>query len=537
MLLKKVKIFNYKRFDDFSLDFVNNYSIMIGNNGAGKSTLLEAIHLALTGTINGKPIFYELSPYLFNRKIVNQFIEKVKVDNKLTPPETKIELYFTESEDSDLNELMGIENSEDTNVPGIVFSIKFNEHYREEYQRYIENENLIHIPTEYYTVEWKSFAGATITTRSIPIKSHLIDSTTTSLAASSQKYIMKIISDVLDEKQKANLAVLYRSYKEKFGEDPNIASINEVLNEKKNLMLDDTRNLSISLDVTQKATWESAIAAFLDNIPFDYIGKGEQNVIKTTLSIGNRKPERNLILIEEPESHLSFSNMRILLDKIISECSEQQLLITTHSSYVLNKMAMENVILLGQNRSGKLNELPKDTRDYFHKLPNYDTLRFILSKRVILVEGPADDLIIQKAYHQKYNKLPLDDGIDVISVNGLSFKRFLDIAKLLNINTVVVTDNDYDYVKNINNKYKDFMGGTIKLCFSTNNELNTLEPQVLKCDADNYDKLKKILGKDDKSEEELLEFMLKNKTDWALKVFLNSEIQLNFPEYINDAIQ
>lgn len=32
-------------------------------------------------------------------------------------------------------------------------------------------------------------------------------------------------------------------------------------------------------------------------------------------------------------------------------------------------------------------------------------------------------------------------------------------------------------------------------------------------------------------------FMLKNKTDWALKVFLNTEIQLNFPEYINDVIQ
>jgi putative ATP-dependent endonuclease of the OLD family len=537
MLLKKLKIYNYKKFDYFSVEFDNNFSIMVGNNGSGKSTLLEAIQLALTGTINGKPIFYELSPYIFNRKIVNQFIEEVKVDNKKTPPETTIELFFSESEDSDLNELMGIENSENTNVPGFLFTIKFNEHYRDEYQQYIDNENFLHIPTEYYTVGWKSFAGATMTTRSIPIKSHLIDSTTTSLAASSQKYIMKIISDVLDEKQKASLAVLYRSYKEKFGENPNISSINEVLNEKKNLMLDDTRNLSISLDVTQKATWESAIAAFLDDIPFDYIGKGEQNVIKTTLSIGNRKPDKNLILIEEPESHLSFSNMRILLDKITSECSDQQLLITTHSSYVLNKLAMENVILLGENRNGKLNQLPEKTRDYFQKLPNYDTLRFILSKRVILVEGPADDLIIQKAYYQKYNKLPLDDGIDVISVNGLSFKRFLDIAKLLNINTAVVTDNDRDYEKNINNKYKDYMGGTIKLCFSTNNELNTLEPQVLKCDGGNYDKLKTILGKPDKSEEELLEFMLKNKSAWALKVFLNNEIQLNFPEYINDAIQ
>ncbi|MGP7817839.1 AAA family ATPase [Niallia sp. 01092] len=104
MLLKKLKIYNYKKFEDFTLEFNNNFSVMIGNNGVGKSTLLEAIHLALTRTINGKPIFYELSPYIFNRKIVNHFIEEVKVDNKKTLPETKIELYFSESEDSDLNE-------------------------------------------------------------------------------------------------------------------------------------------------------------------------------------------------------------------------------------------------------------------------------------------------------------------------------------------------------------------------------------------------------------------------------------------------
>lgn len=52
---------------------------------------------------------------------------------------------------------MGIENSENINLPGFVFFIKFNEHYREEYQQYIENGDFIHIPTEYYMVEWKSF--------------------------------------------------------------------------------------------------------------------------------------------------------------------------------------------------------------------------------------------------------------------------------------------------------------------------------------------------------------------------------------------
>lgn len=76
MLLKKLKIYNYKKFEDFSLDFDNNFSIMIGNNGAGKSTLLEAIHLALTGTVNGKPIFYELSPIFLMGKLLTSLLRK-----------------------------------------------------------------------------------------------------------------------------------------------------------------------------------------------------------------------------------------------------------------------------------------------------------------------------------------------------------------------------------------------------------------------------------------------------------------------------
>lgn len=42
--------------------------------------------------------------------------------------------------------------------------------------------------------------------------------------------------------------------------------------------------------------------------------------------------------------------------------------------------------------------LTPDTYSYFKKLPGYDTLRLILAHRVILVEGPSDDLIVQHAY-------------------------------------------------------------------------------------------------------------------------------------------
>ena len=61
-----------------------------------------------------------------------------------------------------------------------------------------------------------------------------------------------------------------------------------------------------------------------------------------------------------------------------------------------------------------MKDLSQDTRDYFMKLPGYDTLRLIMSKRTILVEGPSDELIVQKAYKAQHGRLPLEDGVDVI---------------------------------------------------------------------------------------------------------------------------
>ena len=44
-------------------------NIIVGNNECGKSTLLEAIHLALSGQLNGRPIQTELHPHLLMPKL------------------------------------------------------------------------------------------------------------------------------------------------------------------------------------------------------------------------------------------------------------------------------------------------------------------------------------------------------------------------------------------------------------------------------------------------------------------------------------
>ena len=116
----------------------------------------------------------------------------------------------------------------------------------------------------------------------------------------------------------------------------------------------------------------------------------------------------NVYLIEEPENHLSHTNLNKLIQKISNKSSGKQLIITTHSNFVLNKLGPENVILFRGADNMTLKDLSPGTRDYFMKLPGYNTLRLILAKKAILVEGPSDDLIVQKACIKKYKCLPIE---------------------------------------------------------------------------------------------------------------------------------
>ena len=55
MRIKKVNIENFKCFKGkFSIEFTDGVNILVGNNEAGKSTILEAIHLGLSGVLNGR---------------------------------------------------------------------------------------------------------------------------------------------------------------------------------------------------------------------------------------------------------------------------------------------------------------------------------------------------------------------------------------------------------------------------------------------------------------------------------------------------
>jgi ABC-type lipoprotein export system ATPase subunit len=529
VFISRVIVKNYRCLKSADLQLNPDLNIIVGNNECGKSTLLEVIHLALTGQLNGRPIQTEIHPYLFNSDVVADYITGLAAARPHSPPEILIELYF--DDDDALAKLKGINNTRKENVPGVSMSIEFNAEFAEEFATYVADPSVIRtLPVEYYIVRWQCFGDNWVTARGIPIKPSFIDASTIRSNMATRGYVLEIVKGNLTKEQRANLALSYRLMRDSFLEQDKVRSINDGLAQKKGVISDKT--LSVSLDTSSRTNWETGVMPHLDDVPLTLVGNGEQNSVKIKLAMESSS-ECHLILIEEPENHLSFSNLNTLLSRLSERRGNRQLIITTHSSFVLNKLGVESVILFNRGVSAALKSLSPETQGYFMRLPGHDTLRLILAKRSILVEGPSDELIVQAAYKRRHGVMPLEHGTDVISVRSLAFKRFLEIADLLDISVTVVTDND-GKVSALEKKYKDYLNKPrIRILYDTDEGYPTLEPQMLK--ANGRDVIEKVLGKVFDDDEALLGYMRDNKADVALK-FFTASTPWETPKYILDAI-
>lgn len=529
--IKKLHVENYKCYEKVDIDFNNSTNIIVGTNEAGKSTILEAINLCLSGLINGRYIKNELNECFFNKTVV----ENYRQDLQTPPPHILIEVFLESTDSNESNKvyanLKGSRNSKKIDTYGIKLKISFDENYNDEYNTFQQMNGHKNIPIEYYRIEWKSFADQDITSRSIPIKPNTIDSSGTKYTNGSDYYISKIISNRLEKSEQIALMQAFRDLKETFKNGGGLTDIN------KKIAQDSTisgKNVSVSINTTEMNAWENILMTYFDEIPFAQVGQGEQSIIKINLALSNiREDICNVVLIEEPENHLAHTNLNTLLKSIEDNNKDRQVIITTHSSFVANKLGLGNLIFLNKRQPYYFKSVEDDTQKYFRKLAGFETLRLILSDKAILVEGPSDELIVQKAYMKKHDgRLPIQDNIDVISVKGIQAKRFLNLIGDLPIKVAVVTDNDGDYQKNIIDRYQDFAGkDNIKVFSNDNNSQKTLEPSFTACNDEQ--KLKEFLSYN--GDKTLSDYMETCKSEWAYKIFFE-ENDFSFPQYINDSI-
>lgn len=542
--IDKVVIENFKGFKDrFTLPLNSGLNIIVGDNEAGKSTILEAINLALTGLYNGRYLRNELSQYLFNNIAVEEYLASLSTDRPLLPPSILIELYLSGEERPFLK---GTKNTDGADCSGVFLKVEFDESYKPVYEELIKAGDLKTLPIEYYHIICKGFSRDPITARNIPLKSAFIDSSSTKFSNGSDAYIGRIVKELLTPEEIVNISQSHREMKEHFMDNESIHAINEKLTTASKVT---EKTVSISVELSSKNAWESSLTTYLEDIPFQYVGKGEQSIIKTNLALAhNKAKEANIILLEEPENHLSHSKLNELIRSVKESCAKKQIIVTTHSSFVANKLGLDSLTLLNDRKSVKMRGLSPDTKAFFEKIQGYDTLRLILCDKAILVEGDSDELVIQKAYMTANNgKLPIEDRIDVISV-GVSFLRFLELAEKISQRVCVVTDNDGD-TEALSRKYEGYLGDNAKPNITIHYDdvidageliignsafnYNTLEPKFLKVNG--FEQTKIILGVNYAEIDDLHKHMKSKKTECALKIYDSTEA-ITYPAYIIEAI-
>jgi predicted ATP-dependent endonuclease of OLD family len=148
-----------------------------------------------------------------------------------------------------------------------------------------------------------------------------------------------------------------------------------------------------------------------------------------------------------------------------------------------------------------------------------------------LVEGPSDELIVNYAHLLKYHVLPIEYGRDVISVKGLSFKRYLEIAEKLELPMTIITDNDGD-LEALERKYEHYKKiDWLTISYDDDIGYPTLEPQIVKINS--LEVLNELFERTFENKDEAIEWMTAsgNKTECALKI-LESDRKIQVPDYI-----
>lgn len=532
--IKRIAIKGYKRFENFEVEFQPGLNILIGENSVGKSTIIEAINIVLNQSLFNKS-FGNFQQKLNNNNVKNFFHNTRNSIDKL--PSISIELELNLPNLPEYQRFCGTHyqliQKPNKNIEkfGIRFEYSFDEDYEDEFNN-IDFTKVTELPVEFYHSKWETFSGLPYVRNMNPVKNLLIDNSDEYRDVYG-RYARNLYKNAVDLTDQRKLSFSFNQAIKKVIED----------NDK---LLDMDEGQKFAIDQS-KGSLFNLIELQKNGISLANMGKGEENIVKTSLSLNN-KSKTDLVMIEEPENHLSYSNTRKQIARISQEQSNvSQIIATTHESMVLNRLNLSKAIWIKGDVGSSLKDLPKDDAEYFERADNFDILRYILGHKIILVEGASEFILLPSIIKKVLHKSIDEAEISVISMRGIEYSHFSKLANIVHKKTLVLTDNDGDEDK-INqiakNKQKD------NFCVKTDKDTNefTLEVAIYNHNKELCNKIinnitkGKLTNSRYKEHSNLpivLAAMLARKTSFALELSkeINSGETFTVPKYIKEGIE
>ncbi|MFV1850415.1 MAG: AAA family ATPase [Thalassospira sp.] len=514
--ITKLKLHNFKRFQEFEVDFDKTINLLIGDNESGKSSLLEAIDIVISGSVSKVQTIGLES--LFNAKVIDEFLAGEKKYGDL--PELYIELFLDEQNNPELN---GRKHSLDPkDFDGLKLKCVPRDDLSEDILEILAQEQPS-FPFEFYSINFNTFSGKSYTGYNKYIRHLLLDNTQINNEYATREYIKTVYHSTAEEKDVSKHQNEYRNHKSRF-KDNVLNDVNAKI-----------EGYEFGIRTGVKANLETDLTILEENIPLEKRGKGRQCFIKTEFAL-TRKQDKypiNTLLLEEPENHLSHTSMANLIGSILKS-SDKQIFISTHSNMICSRLGLRQAIFLNSSSDSAvlLSALSSGTGKFFMKAPDNNVLELILSKKVLLVEGDAEFILMEQLYKKTSGEELYDSDVHVISVGGTSFKRYLELANLLNIKVAVVTDNDGD-VDYCRKRYVDYENADAKVFFDQDPVRSTFEIAMY---TDNKAICEELFA-EGRIKISVQDYMLSNKADVAFELLDKKANEIVVPEYIREAIE
>lgn len=435
MHISKLKIKNFKCFDDIEFTFDQNFNLIIGENNSGKSTIFDALRLwqfafqkfLKDRTSNQQSSFYASQFYSFTIDDISflrilDFKNLYKNNNK---KDFEISLTISNG-DSDV--LLPIYFLKTTKGQVLNFQLCKQTNQRPGISQKISELFNIPLGSDFKELFLFTYINPIFL---LPIKEPQY----------SKGYILNKLHEAKANEIIRNLLFAISPERKKVRKDPKTDKLIQIEKSIKQILKIDNINFSKRLEDE-----ESYIKIFSKNevsnteVEINQLGSGTINVLNilSVLAYGEyEKFALNALLLDEPDSHLHFNHQCRLYEhlKNASVDKNKQIFIITHNSSLISQFEnvifikrgvnqikpiplndyLENeLILIDENHYNVMKELniAKIEKDRLeHELNEY-------TKPIILCEGTTDVSIFRKAFNKLYEMDFFGNTVKIIGGGG-----------------------------------------------------------------------------------------------------------------------
>jgi len=157
--------------------------------------------------------------------------------------------------------------------------------------------------------------------------------------------------------------------------------------------------------------------------------KGDGTKRRVTMALVNYKlkektsDEVSIFLFDEPDTHLHVRAQRELMDTLLKYSKDKQIIITTHSPFIINflKSTQIRLVKLKSDKTTKILSVKTDTTEKVDRLLyslGIENVFLFFGRKLVIVEEETTERFVRKMYMKLFNRNLEGDFIKIIRASG-----------------------------------------------------------------------------------------------------------------------